>query len=76
MHLDTTHVYMTPDDFLRAITPGLGPAPNGKALSYAYGNFALRFVTNIVTVLISSRLLVLFTDNINWFPLTNQHFDL
>lgn len=30
MHFESTHVFMTPDDFLRAITPGLGPAPNGK----------------------------------------------
>lgn len=30
MHMDKVDVYMTPDDFLRAITPGLGPAPNGK----------------------------------------------
>lgn len=28
--MDKVDVYMTPDDFLRAITPGLGPAPNGK----------------------------------------------
>jgi len=27
----STEVYMTPDDFLRAITPNLGPAPNGTA---------------------------------------------
>lgn len=31
VQLSGTDVYMTPDDFLRAITPGLGPAPNGKA---------------------------------------------
>lgn len=29
LYFDCTETYMTPDDFLRAITPSLGPAPQG-----------------------------------------------
>lgn len=32
VHADGTEVYMTPDDFLRAITPGM-KQPDGKACS-------------------------------------------
>lgn len=35
MHRDVSEVYMTPDDFLRAITPGL-KQPDGKIVHVDY----------------------------------------
>lgn len=49
MYLDSTNIYMTPDDFLRAITPSLGPAPNGNQRScFSFKNHLMRLTNSIV----------------------------
>ena len=45
LYYDCTETYMTPDDFLRAITPNLGPAPQGWFVFYFCYYFDLIFGT-------------------------------